>query len=112
MFKLMLMLLLRYVGAILLASVMSFMTAILGIFIIASAEPDSFPEYLNELIRFVLFAVVGLIGVFSGTVCLHRSSWRYGSIVLLGLGLGFYTWFWLLQSYSIPPFHYRGLPDF
>jgi hypothetical protein len=43
-------------------------------------------------LSFILaFPVIGFCGVFSGTFCLPRSSWRFGSIVLLALGLAFYA---------------------
>jgi hypothetical protein len=104
-------LLVRYIAAIFLACVVSFVSAFFGIFIVVFIL-DSCPPFLDKFLFFALFSFVGLAGVFSGTVCLKRNSWRYGSILLLGLGLGFYTCFWLLFSYGTPPFDYRGFPHF
>jgi uncharacterized membrane protein YfcA len=40
----------------------------------------------------VLFVAVGFLGVFLGALCLPQSSRRFGSAVLLALGLAYYIY--------------------
>jgi hypothetical protein len=106
------MFLFRYIMAIAIACVVSFASELLLGVMLSFMIPDSCPQFVGDIILFALDVFVGFVGVLSGTYCLERRSRRYGSILLLGMGLGFYTWFWLMLCYSIPPFHYRGLPAF
>lgn len=80
-----------FMAAIVVACGFSFMTALVDFMVVARF----LPEAGDSISDFILFAPVGFIGVLTGTFCLERSSRRYGSAVLLGLGLGFSTWFWL-----------------
>jgi hypothetical protein len=105
--------LIRYAAAIGVACTVSFLTALFGIILVAVLVPYNFlPKYANALdsiFNFVVYAPVGFIGVLLGTFCLERSGRRYGSVVLLGLGLGFSTWLWLAQGYSLYPAQFREL---
>jgi len=49
----------------------------------------------DSLVQFVLYIpaiIVGFSGVFTGSLCLERASRRFGSVVLLVLGLTFYVY--------------------
>jgi hypothetical protein len=66
----------RYVAAIFVAFVVSWTTIFIG-FDVTSVGDDT------------LFAIIGFAGVFSGTFCLEQKHRRFGSIILLGIGLCF-----------------------
>lgn len=83
--------LVRYIAALFVACVASFATILLGLSII----PDNFGQFLGISLVFTLFAITGFAGVFSGTFCLEQKSRRFGTIVLLAVGLGFAAWFWV-----------------
>jgi len=59
-------------------------------------------EALGTFIPYFLFAVMpvmGFCGVYSGCLCLERTSRRFGSIVLLALGLAYFVHWALFIGY-------------
>lgn len=104
--KLALQILLRYIAALLVACVTSFAAFAVGLQMLQFFSPEvDFPTH-------VLMLIIGFLGVFSGTYCLERTTRCYGSIVLLGAGLGFTTWLWTVMRFSINPPPPFVLPPF
>lgn len=75
------MIVLRHIAAPLVSFVVSWIVFIPGLFVFGILHFLAF-----------LFALVGFLGVFSGTCCLPRISRRVGSGALLLLGLAFYCY--------------------
>ncbi len=75
-------------------SVITFMALVVFTSIIVPIIPDGSANVkaINIAGWFICIAVVGFAGVFSGTFLLQRTNRRYGSILLLGMGLDFYIW--------------------
>jgi O-antigen ligase len=99
----------RYIAAILVA----FVVSIAASFSVVLVLPFIFfGEKAALVVSSVCFGFVGFIGVLAGTFCLERDSRRFGSLVLIVLGLGFYAQLWLRLNYERPEYHPREFPHF
>ena len=95
--KLFFLILLRYIAALFVACVTSSATFAIGIAIMMSLTLQA------DFAMHALMVIMGFAGVLSGTYCLERSSRSFGSVVLLGFGLGFSTWLWTVMGYNLNP---------
>ncbi len=99
----------RYGAAIILSIITSFAALFLSM---------SLAFYLGQTLRleeitpYVVFPLVGFSGVLSGTFCLQRSSRGVGSVILLVLGLAYYCYFWVGDSYIRGEYRPRDFPHF
>jgi hypothetical protein len=85
----------RYVGAIFAACVVSFGVLMIGLPLLMWAELPGF---------IVLLVLVGFCGVLMGTFSLPKSNRRFGSFVLVVLGLCFNTFLTLwIYPHNLPP---------
>jgi hypothetical protein len=99
----------RYVTAIFVA----FIVSILSLFSTIWVPPFMFfGERADLVVASICIALVGFAGVIAGTFCLERASRQFGSLVLLVLGLGFYSQLWLRLNYERPEYHPREFPHF
>ncbi len=78
----------RYAAAIFVAFVVSYMVLFLAI-LVGNATLSDLPEWTGTIGLFITCIAVSFCGVFSGALCLNRSSRGFGSIFLLLLGLGY-----------------------
>jgi hypothetical protein len=103
----------RSFTAVLVAAVASFATLAAVLYPLLPQYPEDVPLWLLRGTSLVAFLLVGFAGVFSGVWCLPRAYRKSGSVVLLFVGLGFFTWMtWLTPndrgSYALP-FEYIGI---
>jgi hypothetical protein len=101
-------LLFRFLAAIFVACATSSLTFAIGMLIFVLITPVSFGDFP----MLALMAIIGFVGVFSGTSCLESNGRRYGSIVLLGCGVGFSLWLWTITRYGLNPPQFNGFPPF
>ena len=88
----------RYVAAIIVATIVSIGVLYLGASS-AFAIEEIAPHWMGPLGIGVIFVLVGFCGVLTGSRCLEQGSRRHGSIVLLLLGLAYYAfWAFLIST--------------
>jgi hypothetical protein len=105
-------LIVTFVFASVIACGVSFASSILGVILFYALIPDSvtIPETTGNFLGGVLFAGVGFAGVVSGSLRLPHHVRRIGSILLLILGLCFYSYLWV--SFSALDNHTSEFPHF
>ncbi len=79
----------RFFGRLVLATMVSFVSSWVTLF------PAI--EFFGVSL-FIPPALVGFVGVLSGSICFESGTRSAGALLLLFLGLGYYRWFWISST--------------